>query len=161
VRSRLVWLGLVAVSVAAVVAVVWPQTQGLVIEALVSFLAALAAVVAGLSLLASYEFVPRAQRIRRAAAGPGVLATVRQRRQLELGLEGVAEYDRWLRPVLSEVAGSLTRLHGVDLRGEPVRAQRLLGVEVWRLVAPAPPGGERIVVDRRGLEMVFDRLEQL
>jgi hypothetical protein len=154
-------LGVAAVSVAAVVAVAWPQTQGLVVQVLVSCLAALAAGVAGAALLASYPLVPRARRLREVSTDPDPLGTVRQRRQLELGLEGVADYDRWLRPVLSDVASSLARLQGVDLAAEPVRAQRILGSDVWQLVTPVPPAGASVAPDREELRMVFEKLEQL
>jgi hypothetical protein len=71
-----------------------------------------------------------------------------------------------LRPVLRDVAAGLLReRHGLDLDGEPVRAEQLLGPELAALVRadrPAPPDrSARTSLDDHALLVLVERLGAL
>lgn len=147
------------VIVAAFAILLWPGRAGLTMQLLMASLvvAAMGMLLASLIAEASLvRFATTRSRKRTTAAGE----VGRLRRQVELASASRDDYERFLRGTLSEIAARLLRGHGVDLASEPVRAQRLLGVDAWELVRP---DAARLVdapsIDR--LTALVERLERL
>lgn len=150
----------IAVLVAAALAILlWPDHAGLTLQLLVVFLVVLTIGMALASVVAEsrvVRFVPTGSR--KSVAAPGEL--VRLRRQVELGSASPNDYRRFLRGSLSEIAARLLRGHGIDLASEPVKAQRVLGLDAWELVRPDVPRS----LDAPGMDRLtalVERLEQL
>jgi hypothetical protein len=83
----------------------------------------------------------------------------------EVVLSTGSEFDQQvrLRPLLRDIAEHrLWSRRGVVLEESPVRAEELLGAEVWELVRPGPPAADRrywSAVELGELTRLVDRLE--
>jgi hypothetical protein len=165
VRAPVVGIGLVASLGAGVAVLVRPGSATLTLQVLSGFLAVLAGTVI-VRLLASLYPLARVRRESAVVPAPDRLAAElgRLQRQVELGLATAADAHAYLRPVLRELASRLLLVHGVELDGQPVRAQELLGAELWELVRPSRPQPmQPLAAGMSGeqLASVLDRLEAL
>jgi hypothetical protein len=92
----------------------------------------------------------------------GDLASVQRR--VATGTVHAGDLHLRLRPVLREVASEGLRRRGVDLDGEPARAEGMLAPDTWELVRPDRPRPDDPFAPGlapRRLDVVLDDLEAL
>lgn len=86
-------------------------------------------------------------------------------RDLELSTYSAFHLHARVRPVLRDIAAHRLRTrYGVELDGEPARAQELVGAAAWELVRPnRPPPRDRLSVGPTvaELRLVVDELEAI
>jgi hypothetical protein len=85
-------------------------------------------------------------------------------RAVASGTASAGDLHLRLRPILREVAIDGLRRHGVELDGDPARAQQLLAPTTWELVRPdrpAPVDAFARGLPAAQLDLVLDDLEAL
>lgn len=109
-----------------------------------------------------------AVRDQRAGSGDGADAFRAYRKiAADLGWAGVSQrhYDHAVRPLFARLAAAaLADRHRIDMAGEPGRARRLVGEDLWPLIDLAQPASDddrAPGVNRAALTRIVDRLEEL
>ncbi len=161
---RLLLLGVLAVVGAGIAVAARPGAAALVLQLLIIGLAATLAVALVARLASAYSFLPRSPRPRprpeRVTSTPNRELS-RLRRQVELGTTSGEDFERFLRPVLVDVAMDLLRFRGVELGEEPLRARRMLGEETWRILGVSEPEGDPRAPSPAALQHAIEGLERL